>query len=235
VTHPAVRTVLAGLPLREALPTLVDAWRADRTTELADAITIIDEITHGAAPVLLESPAAVDEWCATWPAHLGAALAELAGRARACWDLVLSPLDAGHVVNASQWAGFARCAGALRAAAPDPRIGRAIESALRGPCDHMFRVDQVHHVVDRFEAPNDDLSFADHAFALLDIHADGGTAARLDGEARRALIEADCNGAELAHRLLALAHELRARYATDHTLLEADAKALRMYAADARS
>ncbi len=96
---------------------------------------------------------------------------------------------------------------ALRSAEPDPRIGRAIEDALEGP--------------------RDPASFADHALALLELHADAGTAPRLDDKANRLLYQAACDEAEMADHLRTLATKLRARFGEDRTLPETIAAALR--------
>lgn len=214
LAHSTIRTVLEGQPLRGALPALLEAWRAERTSELAKAIEIIDERTRGPAPVRLDGPDPFAAWCATWSTEPGAALAELARGVQA------SHVDAqaGSVV----WAGLTRCLGALRDADPDPRIGRAIEEALESPIDARFRIDQVHPMTS-FARPDDEPRFPDHALALLELHADGGTAARLDARADRLR----GNAPELSDHLDDLATKLRARYSQDRVLSDEVAAALR--------
>jgi hypothetical protein len=230
IAHPAIRAVLDGRPLRAALPDLLAAWRLERTSELAKAIVIVDERTRGATPARLGGPETCDAWCATWATEPGAALAELARRAWACWAELLAPdadYSAVEAAQATLWTGLARCAGALRSAAPDPRIGRALEDTFDSPSNNWFRIDQVHHAIGSFPKPNDDPSFADHALALLELHADAGTANRLYEQVNRLLIEADCNTAELAARLRELAARLAARYPDDTKLADEIAMGLR--------
>ena len=213
LAHSTIRTVIEGQPLREARLALLEAWRAERTSELAKAIAIIDERTRGAAPVRLEGPDPFAAWCATWSTEPGAALAELAR------GVQVSHVNAS---DAARWAGLTRCLGALRDAEPDPRIGRAIEQALESPIGARFRFDQVHHMTS-FAKPDDEPHFADHALALLELHADAGTAARLDARADHLRGDAP----ELSDHLDDLATKLRARYSQDRVLSDEVAAALR--------
>jgi hypothetical protein len=129
--------------------------------------------------------------------------------------------DAATAERAALWAGFARCAGALLAAPPDPRIGRAIEDILgHRLSEHWFRADQVAHVVTSFAPLDDEPSFADHALALLETHADRGTPARLRELAKAMHVEATCNDVEMAGRLAALAARIAPRFGPDTRLAE---------------
>lgn len=204
--HPLVRAAMREAWTGELLAALLDAWRRERTSELATTIEILD-----AQPMLRE----------------------LVDAARACWDLLLGEgselgYDQRSAINAERWVELTRRVAPLRDVAPDPRIGRAIEGMLRGPSDAWFRVDQVDHVAGPFEAPNDEPSFADHAIALLAEHGDAGSVARLRDTASRLRIEADCNTAEMAERLDALAERLEQRWPSDRELPDAAEQALRV-------
>jgi len=141
-----------------------------------------------------------------------AALAELARCALATWDILRDPArspDDAYADCARWWAGITRAVASLHGATPDPRIGRGLEAVLRGPYDCWFLPTPERHTGSSSEAA----CFADHALALLEHHADAGTAARLDHLADTLLLEADCNGAEAARRVHLLAQRLRARFA----------------------
>ncbi|MEZ4411226.1 MAG: hypothetical protein R3A52_32805 [Polyangiales bacterium] len=229
--HPLVADALAGHADPDAL---LSAWRTSRTSELADAVTVLDEIHRGPPPVPIASVNDVDAWIDRWSESPGASLAELARCAVATWDVLLDPgLDtrASRALCERWWEAIARAVAALHEAAPDPRLGRGVEAVLRGPYDHWFRVDEVAHAVGSCEVVSAAPSFADHALALLERHADAGTAARLESIAERLLIEADCNGAEASRRLRLLARRLRERFPTDRALSSQAAAALRVLAA----
>ncbi len=228
--HPLVSEALAGRPDAEAL---LAAWREARTSELSDAVAVLDELHRGPCPVPISAVNDVDVWVERWHESPGAALAELARCAVATWDVLLDPaLDAtaSRELCARWWEAISRAVSALHVAAPDPRVGRGVEAVLRGPYDYWFRVDQVAHAVGSFEAVSSAPSFADHAVALLERHADAGTPARLESVAERLLIEADCNGAEASRRLRLLARRLRERFPTDRALSPQAAAALRVLA-----
>lgn len=228
--HPRVREAARERWTATLLATLIEAWRSERTTDLAGAIAIVDEALRGPVAISPVDADDVDRWCASYTEQPGAALAELGERARASWDLLLDrrlDVDEGLRRNAERWQQFSRCLAALATAAPDPRIGRAIEAMLRGPSDHWFRVDQVSHAIGQFEPPDDRPSFADHALALLDVHGDAGSPARLREQSGRLLIEADCNTAEMSRRLAALADRLADRWPRDRPLPDAVEQALR--------
>jgi hypothetical protein len=203
--HPLVHAATRDEWTVELLAALLDAWRSERTSDLASTIEIVEEIS---------------------------ALTELVVDARSTWDLLLGDgpemtYDQRAATNAERWAALTGSVATLRAALPDPRIGRAIEGMLRGPSDCWFRIDQVAHIAGPFEAPNDEPSFADHALALLAEHGDAGSVERLRDKARRLRIEADCNTAEMAERLDALAEKLEQRWPSDRTLPDAAEQALR--------
>lgn len=203
--HPLVRAAMRDAWTAELLAALLDAWRSERTSDLATTIEIVEEL----------SP-----------------LTELVSDARASWDILLGEgpeltYEQRERANAERWAQLTRGVAPLRDAASDPRIGRAIEGMLGGPSNDWFRVDQVAHIAGPFEAPNDEPSFADHALALLAEHGDAGSVARLRDKATRLRIEADCNTAEMAARLDALADQLEQRWPSDRALPDAAEQALR--------
>jgi hypothetical protein len=203
--HPLVRAAMRSEWTAERLASLIEAWRSERTSELATTIEIIDDTP---------------------------ALRELVRAARATWDILLDdaqeiPFEQRERANEACWAQLTRSVAEFLDVAPDPRIGRAIEGMLKGPSACWFRVDQVHHAIAKFEAPNDEPSFADHALALLAVHGDAGSAARLRERARQLRIEADCNTAEMAERLDVLAEQLAGRWANDREMLDAVEQALR--------
>jgi hypothetical protein len=145
-------------------------------------------------------------------------LAELAARAESSrWNESWTYDADAYARRAADWVAIARVTGRLRIVpAPDPRIAHAIEDVLwTTPSDNWFHADQVTHVIGSLahdpNAPNEP-SFADHAFALLAAHADPNMPKRLDELADRTMIEADCNGVEMAERLRALSRELAARF-----------------------
>jgi len=229
--HPLVRDCITRRPWnRTLLPALLEAWRTERTSDLADTIEILDACTRGSPPCALDLAdlATLARWPASWSSDPGAALAELARIARSTWDLAPDAhVDERHRLGGLVWSAIARALSATLATEPDPRVGRAVIEMLRTPSDHWFRVDQVGHVAGPFAPPDDAPSFADHALVLLARHADAGSAARIEHQARVILIEADCNGAEMAARLSALAGRLRERFPADRTLAESAKTALR--------
>ncbi|MCB9634667.1 MAG: hypothetical protein H6721_21280 [Sandaracinus sp.] len=221
--HPAVAAAFRG---HAASQSLLETWRDERTSDLADTLAILSE-GPDEAPTRLTSAAAIDAWIATWREHPSAALDELGRAADATFDVGDDgPYEAREAARQSWWEGISRALAAVDAA-PDPRVGRGVERTVAGPSDHWFRVDQVRHVVASFEATSEAPSFADHLLRLLEHHADGGTVARLEKLASVVSIEADCNGAEMASRLRALAAELRGRYPADRTVSAAARMALR--------
>jgi hypothetical protein len=188
---------------------LIAAWRGDRTSDLAETIVIVDEVLRGSE-----------------------ALAGLVKRADT-WGLLLDdprPYEEVEVEHTRIWGELREAVGELGSAEPDPRIGRAIEGMLRGPSNDWFRPDQVAHVIGRPDKIDDRPSFADRALALLDVHGDAGSVGRLRDKARRLLIEADCNTAEMSERLTTLAEKLAARWPRDRVLPDAVAQALRVRA-----
>lgn len=232
--HPLVHAATREPWTAELLAGLIEAWRTERTSDLAEAIAIIDKALRDPAPLTLTGEADVAPWCASWASTPGAALAELARRASATWDILLGEGDLAYrereQANQACWDQLRRCVAALAEAPADPRIGRTIEAMLRAPSNHWFRVDQVHHVIDRFDPPADQVgvpSFADHALALLDVHGDAGSVGRLRELARRMLIEADCNEVEMSDRLATLAERLASRWPKDRALPSAVEQSLR--------
>jgi hypothetical protein len=115
------------------------------------------------------------------------------------------------------WIEIARVTARLHAAkAPNPRIAKAIESVLMTtPAAHWFRVEQVAHVLGPMppdpSAP-DEPSFADHALALLEAHADPMMPRRLRLISKRLMVEASCNESEMSDRLEDLADRVAARF-----------------------
>jgi hypothetical protein len=207
----------------DTVAALLTAWQIERTSELADALALVDQATRPSPPICLSpraDQAALDAWCDTWAEAPGAALDDLAQCAAQTFDLWTSTEPAEDRARAmkSIWEVLTQCVAALRGAAPDPRIGRALERMVRSPSDHWFRVDQVAHVAGPLTTSDTAPSFADHLLKLLAHHADRGAAARLTEEARRVSIEADCNGAEMAACLRALSRELAERWPTDRRL-----------------
>lgn len=231
VEHPCVRAALREPWTPQLVQRLLAAWRVERTTELATTLGIIDLATRPPAKVAFRGPESVAAWTAIWRDNPSAAIEALAKRARETYSVEAelgtrdrAVIDA-HVIEI--YAGMTACLDAIDAEA-DPRIGRALEGMLGGTSDHYFRVDQVPHAIDKFEAPNTDPSFADVLLPLLSNHADAGSASRLDEERRIQLIECDCNGLEMADRLRILVAELRLRYPQDRALPGDAAQALRV-------
>ncbi len=237
-THTAVAHPLVQSALREPwTPALIDelvaTWRTERSSELAQVIEIVDRATRPAYSLAFRGADEVAAWTATWRDNPSAAIEALATRAR---QAHITPLEkelgttdfdtydaaAGRIIGA-----ITQCLAAIDAA-PDPRIGRCLEGLLASPSNHYFRIDQVSHAVTSFEKTSDEPSFADRLLPLLSLHADAGTAARLDEERRIVLIECDCNGAEMADSLRILIAELRLRYPEDRVLRSDIAQALRI-------
>lgn len=226
--HPLTLEALRGSP--KLMPRLLDAWRAERTSELAEVIEVL-----GRAFDSERRPIVAMDDLGGWPEAFRrgptAALEALAEAATSTFDLLEddappqgSPtlgawLEAKSALSARWWRSLGAAVATLRAEPPDPRIGRAMSAMLRSPSDHWFRVDQVAHAVASFEASDRTPSFADHALALMELHADAGTPARLEACADRVAIECDCNGAEMVARLRALATDLRARLPRDRCLV----------------
>lgn len=243
--HPLAREALRGAWSAALLPRLLAAWRLERTSELAEVTMVL-----GHALDREPRPLATLDAFAGWRAHYerspSVALEALAEAATSTFDLlsdedpgIASPrlgpwLDARRALGARWWRALADAVGALRSEPPDPRIGRAVIAMLRSPSDHWFRSDQVAHVAGPFAAPDGLPSFADHAFALLETHGDGGTPARLEACAREVGIECDCNGAEMRDRLREIAATLHARYPTDRSLTDTARSALVHRPLDAR-
>ncbi|MEZ4253562.1 MAG: hypothetical protein R3B99_35590 [Polyangiales bacterium] len=223
--HPSVAAALRGSAA--PLSSLLETWREERTSDLADTLAILSDEPNE-APTKLETVASIDDWIATWRALPSAALEELGRAADATFDVGddEGSYEARDAARQAWWDGLTRALAAVDAA-PDPRVGRAVERTVAGPSDHWFRVDQVRHVVASFEATSEAPSFADHVLRLLERHADAGSAARLEKLAWVVSIEADCNGAEMASRLRDLAAVLRGRYPEDRALSAAARMALR--------
>lgn len=185
-----------------------DGWRAAHTRASA-AHPPIDRMAFS---LRLERPDDFQRWSARWHEAPEAALAELARCALATWDLLRDPArspDDAYADCARWWAGITRAVASLHGATPDARIGRGLEAVLRGPYDCWFLPTPERHTGSSSEAA----CFADHTLALLEHHADAGTAARLDHLTDALLLEADCNGAEAARRVHLLAQRLRTRFA----------------------
>jgi hypothetical protein len=201
VTHPALVDFARGA---RGVSALLEAWREERTSELADAIEIlepldaVDDFVHRIAST---------RWNESWT-----------------YD------EAAYAARAKAFEPFTREIARLRDHAPDPRIGRTVERAIRNShSDNWFHADQVAHVIGRFPVPPGARtpSFADHAFALLETHGDAGTPAPLEALASDLMIEAGCNEAEMASRLRELAQKLRDEHPYDVKLDAATAERLR--------
>lgn len=231
--HPLVLEAVRGQWSAALLPRLVTAWRAERKSDLADVIEVLGRAVDRAldretrALVTLES---VADWPAQYLRAPTTALDLLVDAATATFDLLADEepplgsrdlgawLDAKRALGAAWWRALAGAARTLAEEPPDPRIGRAMIRMLRSPSDHWFRVDQVAHVAGPFVPPDTSPSFADHALALIELHADAGTPVRLEKRAEVVAIECDCNGAEMASRLRELAATLRGRHGVDRPL-----------------
>lgn len=221
--HPLLHAALrdAVVPSADAL---LEAWRAERTSDLASALDVLE--TPEAA-VRLESLDTFDAWAerlASTPASSEVAVASLRELARcAAWTFeIWSDRD----TTAEWWRHMTVALGRFDAL-PDPRCGHALLSTLYSPSDWWFRVDQVAHVVARFEAESDEPSFADHLFRLLEVHADADTSGHAL-EVRDAILpECDCNGAEMGERLRLFAEQTRARYPEDRPMSRDAHEALR--------
>jgi hypothetical protein len=212
--HPLVHAATRETWTDDLLARLIEAWQTERTSDLATTIAIVDETLHP-----------------------NSALAELVRSARASWDILLGTdnryenFDERAKALHDHWEPLRRRVAALEGAPADPRIGRAMEGMLRGPSEAWFRVDQVHHAIDRFEPPPDQVgvpSFADHALALLELHGDAGSIDRLREKSRRLLIEADCNTAEMSERLARLADRLAEHWPRDRALPDTVEQTLRL-------
>jgi len=211
--HPHVRQWLAtgSGPERDAV---LEAWRAERTSDLAALVTALDDST--AAPEL-DSLEAFDRWGAAHPVGAARELARAAHRTFEVWS------DAE--VAAAWWERITQAIAGLDADA-DPRIGPALLASLYSPSDWWFRVDQVAHIAGPFEAKSDEPSFADHLFRQLEVHADAGTPRRSLAVRKAILPECDCNGAEMGERLQCFAERIRGRYPEDRELSREGREAL---------
>lgn len=243
--HPLVIEALRGEWSAPLMPRLLAAWRAERRSDLADVIEVLGHALDGSLDGALDhgpwALQAIDD-VAGWPAHYlrspTTALAALEDAATATFDLLDgeepprgSPalgawLEQKSALGARWWRALAGAVATLRREPPDPRIGRAMIRMLRSPSEHWFHVDQVAHVAGPFEAADRGPSFADHALALMEVHADAGTPERLEARAAIVAIECDCNGAEMVARLRALAATLRDRHPADRTLADTAKTAL---------
>lgn len=236
--HVLVREVIEGAWSADLLGPLLDAWRAERTSELADVIGVLGDAID-AEPYTLETLEDLAGWTAVFDRAPSAALRALPAAATATFHLLAaddpgprSPrrgawLDARSALNARWWRGFTDIVGALREHPPDPRIGRALLAMLASPSDDWFRVDQVAHVAGPFE-PTDAAapSFADVMLSRIERDADAGTADALEAGAAAVLVEADCNGAAMGSDLRTLASALRGRYGVDRLLEDAAYEAI---------
>lgn len=235
--HPLVREVLDGAWSADLLVPLLDAWRTERTSELADVIGVLGEAID-VEPCTILTLEDLAGWPAAFDRAPSAALLALSTAATATFRLLeaedpgpRSPrrgawLDAVHALNERWWRGFTEVVATLRDHPPDPRIGRALLAMLASPSDHWFRVDQVAHVAGPFDQVDDAPSFADVMVARVERDADAGTADALDASARHLLVEADCNSAEMSSWLRSLAPALRSRHGVDRQLDDVDYDAL---------
>ncbi len=236
--HPLIERALAARWDDALLRDLLDAWRVERTSDLADVIRVLGDALDGelVAIVTLDDLAA---WPALFERAPSAALRALSTAANDTFGLLAdenpgsgSPLlgawlDATSALGARWWRGFTDAIASLRDHPPDPRIGRALLDMLASPSDHWFRVDQVAHVAGPFETADTSPSFADVALARMERDADAGTSAALEEEADAVLVEADCNGAAMSDCLRELAAVLRERHVADRTLDDETYEAIR--------
>lgn len=224
--HPLIEVALSeGAWSAAAMVPLLEAWRSERTSDLADAIEILGEATEGEALPLPAHPEALASWQERFQSAPGTALSQLERCAIATFETLRGEepadrrglgawLDARAAVNADWWRALTTAVAGLRSAPPDPRIGRTMTRMLASPSD------------DWFVAEHDGESFAGHALSLMEAHADAGTPARLRLEARDVAIEADCNGAEMVGELLRLADVVAEQHPRDRLLPGADERAL---------
>lgn len=221
--HPALVEAVHGPWTPDLLDRLRAAWAEARTTALADLITLVDEAI-GAPAEPLATPEAIRAWLPTPLSE--ARVRELGRAAEATWDLLAMDRRDGGGRAEAVWAALTAAVGRLRSHPPDPRIGRGLETTSAAPSDHIFRPDEVDHVV---AAPRGSAEerFADHLFPLLLDHGDAGSAGRLAGRAADVRVDADCYGVELSRRLDETATWLRARYPRDTSLPWMLAAALR--------
>jgi len=199
------------------LAALLERWRQERTSDLADTIDFLDRAARPTLPLppRLDEEEGMKQWLASLREEtLGPWLGELCAHAWAS-------------TTESPWNGLARAASTLANLPDDPRIGRAIERMLQSSSNHWFRIDQVSHAIEAFAKPHDEPSFADRALPLLLRNADRGTAARLAQLAEDLQREADCNGAEMSRRIAQLAERLAPRSKGDRELDEAELARLR--------
>jgi hypothetical protein len=240
--HPLVaRAIDGGGWSAEALVLLIEAWRTERTSELADAIELLGMAIEDQVLERPNSPAGLLAWRAHFDATPSAALALLQECAFATFDTLrfvepVAPsnpqdltrwLEESASSSAAWWRALTAAVATLRDEPADPRIARAMIGMLRSPSDDWFRLDQVAHVAGPHATADETPSFADHALALIETHADAGTARSLRIEARDVSIEADCNGASMVDELLALAARMDERFPTDRPMREAARAALR--------
>ena len=220
--HHLVRLTIDGEDSDVHLSALIKSWRFARTSELAD---VIEALTRRKARTVqvprLDEPDGMERWrvaCASAsPFEFGWLLESLADQAAASWE---------SRDQKACWCHYTRCVELLVERDPDPRIGRAIEDALRGPGDHWFRTDQVNHIVTSFPQKDDAPSFADYAFTLLERNGDAGSAKRLRGLAKLLLEEADCNRLDMSEMLDEIATMLKRRWPNDEMSDDAVLEAL---------
>ena len=210
--HPQIREALRGRWSEASMAPLLEAWRAERTSDLADTIEALDRALHPPKLPDAATPEELADFRASLDRAPGRALDRLARAALATFDLLADCepsdrsalgawLDERGEASRAWWGAITGAIASLRDVPADPRIGRGVLALLRGPSGDWFRIDQVAHVAGPFVAPDDTPSFADHALALLEVHADAGSAARLERTARDVSIEADCNGAQMSEEL----------------------------------
>jgi hypothetical protein len=237
--HPLIREALTGRWSPSSRAALVAAWRTERKSDLGDALEHLDAATWPDALTDVTEPEQLDDWTERWSAAPSAALEQLVRCAFATFDVLTEEedryvaehglgawLDARSARSATFWQALTRTVATLLGDEPDPRVGRAVLRMLRSPSDHWYRIDQVAHVAGPLEAESDAPSFADHALFLIEHHADAGTPERIEERAASISIEADCNGANMAGDLRALAAKLRERFGADRPLTEAASTAL---------
>lgn len=184
VTHAVLTRFLQGEADVEAL---LEAWRVERTGDLADAIAAAEALPW------------IDDF-------LGCIQSTR-------WNEGWTFDDKAQEARARNFVAFTHEIATWRAFEPDPRIGAAALDAIwRSDSNNWFRGDQVAHIVPQAKL-DDTPSFADHALALLETHADADSPGVLKRTAHLLRIEAACNEAEMASRLWHLAGALRGRFA----------------------
>jgi hypothetical protein len=178
--HAALQRAIDAKTRHDAVDVLLGAWRVDRTSELADAIALLDELVLG-EPLRDTVRRALDSFDIAEEDRLPVweKLTEYAA------TLLPLPPDPriGRAIE-------------RMLLGPQEYMFRADQVA--------------HHVVGRFPQTDSATSFADHAFALIERNADRGTAQRLEKLANVVYNDGDwdCNGVEVVERLRALAASL---------------------------